>query len=210
MFSNDNNQNDNNQNDSEEEIHNSASNLIDLLLYSSMNIHNNNYETNNTNNHVYTTNFYSFNTSPITRSSSRLSRRSRNIFDTASNFLLEETFNTLFDTTYGIDFINDNIYDNIYESTINRSFEENRDKELQRKEDEYINFDFQRYDTLTWGEIIKEQKECAICLNDFEKENMISITLCKHIFHHDCIKEWTHYKSNCPVCREELKEELKK
>ena len=80
-----------------------------------------------------TTNFYSFSTSPIIRST-RISRRSRNIIDTSSNFLLEETFNTLFDTTYGNDFIYDfmydNIYDNLYESTMNRSFEENRDKEL--------------------------------------------------------------------------------
>ena len=51
-------------------------------------------------------------------------------------------------------------------------------------------------------------EECIICFENMSYN--IKILSCKHIFHHDCIKEWTHYKSNCPVCREELKEELKK
>ena len=106
--------------------------------------------------------------------------------------------NAVYDT-YDIYFGN-----NIYDNAINRLFEENRERDLERREDEYINFSSQRYDTLN-SEIVKKQTECSICLTEFEKENMVSSTSCNHIFHHDCIKEWTHYKTSCPVCREELK-----
>lgn len=217
MFSNNNNNNDNN-NENEEQFNNSNTNLLDIFLYSSLGIYNNN-ETNsyfnnnffNSGNHSTitindsttslnnnpinsinnsTTSFYRFNTSPISIRRNRIS--------TATNFLLQETFNTLFDTS--LSYVDDIIYDDV----INRSFDENRDKELERKEDVYINFSYEKYNSLK-SEVINGQINCAICLNDFEPENLISITSCNHIFHKDCIKEWTHYKTNCPVCRDELK-----
>ena len=156
---------------------------FNMLLYNFTGIYNDDKNLLSENNISYT-NLYNFNTSPI-------SVRSRN---TIANRLLEETFNTI---------LSNDLYDSIYERTLNTSFEENRERELERKEDKYINFTCQRYDILPL-KIIKEQTECSICLSNFEKENMVSITSCKHIFHHDCIKEWTHYKSNCPVCREDL------
>jgi hypothetical protein len=212
MFSN------NNNHDGEEDFNNST-NLIDLLLYSSMGIRNsnNNYQNDNINffnltgpqeNIVYTRNVYRFDTppsstttpTPTPTTTSSNGGRTLNPLNILldSNFLLEETFNTLYDT-YDIYFGN-----TFYENTINSLFEENRERELQRRENEYINFSSQRYDTLN-SEIVKEQTECSICLTNFEKENMVSSTSCNHIFHHDCIKEWTHYKTSCPVCREELK-----
>jgi hypothetical protein len=230
-----NNQNNMFSNINEEEEFNNSANLIDLLLYSSMGIRdiNNNYRNDNINffnltdpqeNIVYTRNIYRFDepvstttsystTTPASTTTSystttpastttSYSTRNRLISPlsilSASNYILEETMNAVYDT-YDIYFGN-----NIYDNAINRLFEENRERDLQRREDEYINFSSQRYDTLNF-ENIKEQKDCSICLTDFEKENMVSVTLCKHVFHHDCIKEWTHYKSNCPVCREELK-----
>jgi len=207
-------------NNEEEEFNNSA-NLIDLLLYSSMGIRdiNNNYRNDNNffnltvpqENIVYTRNIYRFDELPVsTTNQSSTNQSSTNQSSTtnryisplsilsASNFILEETMNAVYDT-YDIYFGN-----NIYDNAINRLFEENRQGELQRREDDYINFSSQRYDTVN-SEFVKEQTECSICLTEFEKENMVSSTLCNHIFHHDCIKEWTHYKSSCPVCREELK-----
>ena len=29
-------------------------------------------------------------------------------------------------------------------------------------------------------------------------------TPCKHIFHEECLKNWLHMKSDCPVCRRKL------
>jgi hypothetical protein len=45
-----------------------------------------------------------------------------------------------------------------------------------------------------------EDKECAVCLSEFKDIDMVSITKCTHIFHYDCIKEWYHYKNDCPMC----------
>ena len=50
-------------------------------------------------------------------------------------------------------------------------------------------------------------KNCCICLSDFKADDNVSVLSCKHLFHHDCIVEWSMYKINCPVCRENLKQE---
>ena len=48
---------------------------------------------------------------------------------------------------------------------------------------------------------------CTICLNKFDEKSEISITSCKHIFHHDCIHNW-FYKNiknpKCPNCKHEV------
>ena len=48
-----------------------------------------------------------------------------------------------------------------------------------------------------------KDKDCSICTVDYEKDDMISITNCNHVFHTDCIKEWAKYKQICPICRAE-------
>jgi hypothetical protein len=48
--------------------------------------------------------------------------------------------------------------------------------------------------------------KCCICLAEFNSEDSVSILKCKHVFHYDCITEWSTYKINCPVCRENFKE----
>ena len=58
----------------------------------------------------------------------------------------------------------------------------------------------QKFDTIT-----QEETTCSICMNEYIKEDWVSILVkCKHIFHTKCIKEWLKYKKNCPICREEL------
>jgi hypothetical protein len=61
----------------------------------------------------------------------------------------------------------------------------------------------QRFESLD-EQIMNNNKSCSICINDFEKDDMISITNCNHIFHTDCIKEWGKYKPDCAICREPL------
>lgn len=53
-------------------------------------------------------------------------------------------------------------------------------------------------------DIHNNNKECTICTVEYEKDCMVSITKCNHIFHTDCIKEWAKYKQICPMCRTEL------
>ncbi|CAD8052217.1 unnamed protein product [Paramecium primaurelia] len=50
-------------------------------------------------------------------------------------------------------------------------------------------------------------KECSICLLQFEKKEKFRITPCNHIFHDQCLQDWTKKNSQCPLCRQGLKEE---
>ena len=49
-----------------------------------------------------------------------------------------------------------------------------------------------------------ENINCSICLEKFvEKESMISLTPCNHIFHYDCLKKWSENIDDsfkCPNC----------
>ncbi|KAF8330325.1 uncharacterized protein EI90DRAFT_1178055 [Cantharellus anzutake] len=49
------------------------------------------------------------------------------------------------------------------------------------------------------------QSECAICLSDFERGDMVRILPCGHIFHRDEVDSWlTQRKKLCPVCKADI------
>jgi hypothetical protein len=48
------------------------------------------------------------------------------------------------------------------------------------------------------------QKECAICMTEFENTEKIIHLPCKHIFHTDCITEWLKHNKICPVCKKQI------
>lgn len=50
-------------------------------------------------------------------------------------------------------------------------------------------------------------KECAICMELFSIDDVVSWSpnidaSCRHVFHHECIKEWLLQSGHCPCCRE--------
>jgi hypothetical protein len=50
-------------------------------------------------------------------------------------------------------------------------------------------------------------KDCAICLDSFEKDSKLRILKCEHGFHVDCIDKWlTDCNYKCPVCRDDSNE----
>ncbi|KAF4693277.1 hypothetical protein FOZ60_011501 [Perkinsus olseni] len=51
--------------------------------------------------------------------------------------------------------------------------------------------------------------DCAICLGEFEDEEMVCELKCGHIFHEECLHGWfvSSRKPRCPVCRMEVKSE---
>lgn len=59
----------------------------------------------------------------------------------------------------------------------------------------------------------REQKyglECAICLCEFKDEDTLRLlTVCYHVFHHECIDLWLGSHNSCPVCRRSLDVPLK-
>lgn len=45
---------------------------------------------------------------------------------------------------------------------------------------------------------------CAVCLSDFQCDEVISKLPCNHEFHAVCVKKWLHFKLTCPICRKRL------
>lgn len=45
--------------------------------------------------------------------------------------------------------------------------------------------------------------ECAICLDKLEdnKKRVIRVLGCKHIYHNQCVYEWSIKENSCPQCR---------
>ncbi|XVF11060.1 hypothetical protein REPUB_Repub07fG0236900 [Reevesia pubescens] len=47
--------------------------------------------------------------------------------------------------------------------------------------------------------------ECAICLGEFNDEDVLRLlTICYHVFHKECVDLWLESHKSCPVCRGEL------
>jgi hypothetical protein len=100
-----------------------------------------------------------------------------------------------------------------------RREEEQRRREEQRREDEQRIEEKRRREELqqshhdeevdpfnledtTWAAAgSRLQAECAICLKDFEAEDMVSTIPCKHCFHQGCISQWLRVSCVCPLCR---------
>jgi hypothetical protein len=91
--------------------------------------------------------------------------------------------------------IENNMIDEVIERTLNETT-------IERKENDFINFDSIKYKKLSED----HDKECSICLINFEDDNDVCLTQCNHLFHNNCITEWSRYKKDCPICRKNLKE----
>ncbi|GLT67293.1 hypothetical protein SLA2020_396120 [Shorea laevis] len=49
---------------------------------------------------------------------------------------------------------------------------------------------------------MKRSDDCAICLEDFQDEDLCRIfPVCNHVFHWNCIDGWVKNNLTCPVCR---------
>ena len=50
-----------------------------------------------------------------------------------------------------------------------------------------------------------ENDECCICLEKFEKNDVLYPgLLCKHKFHSKCLNQWLSFNNTCPTCRIEV------
>jgi hypothetical protein len=98
----------------------------------------------------------------------------------------------------------DNIYipSNIYYTqTINLNENTNEDVIVALSDEE-----FEKNKSDKYCEFNSENKciECLICIEKFNKDDIVTQIKCKHIFHKDCIKLWLCKQSyKCPICRVE-------
>uniref|UniRef100_A0A0E0CRS1 RING-type E3 ubiquitin transferase n=1 Tax=Oryza meridionalis TaxID=40149 RepID=A0A0E0CRS1_9ORYZ len=55
------------------------------------------------------------------------------------------------------------------------------------------------------GKVPGAALECAVCLSEFEDDEMLRfLPKCSHAFHPDCIGQWLASHVTCPVCRRNL------
>ncbi|KAM7503297.1 hypothetical protein LguiB_002201 [Lonicera macranthoides] len=58
-------------------------------------------------------------------------------------------------------------------------------------------------------ELDDDGKRCAICLDDFEPKQAVTLTPCDHMFHEECIVPWVKSHGQCPVCRFVISEQVR-
>ncbi|XP_059282618.1 probable E3 ubiquitin-protein ligase XERICO [Lycium barbarum] len=57
-----------------------------------------------------------------------------------------------------------------------------------------------RYDSICISN--HAEKECSVCLTDFEPDAEINHLSCGHVFHKLCLEKWLKYWNvTCPLCR---------
>ena len=45
-----------------------------------------------------------------------------------------------------------------------------------------------------------KEGECLICLDIFQKDEIVTIINCNHIYHTQCLYTWFEKKKTCPIC----------
>mmetsp|Transcript_41461 Transcript_41461/g.105629 ORF Transcript_41461/g.105629 Transcript_41461/m.105629 type:complete len:81 (+) Transcript_41461:318-560(+) len=46
-----------------------------------------------------------------------------------------------------------------------------------------------------------EQQSCSICLETYQKGELLTALHCSHFFHVDCLARWFQNSTQCPLCR---------
>ena len=49
---------------------------------------------------------------------------------------------------------------------------------------------------------------CLLCLN--QKQKVVRLPICNHVFHEKCIVDWVEKKPNCPCCRSDVNKNIHK
>ncbi|KAI8579924.1 hypothetical protein K450DRAFT_239750 [Umbelopsis ramanniana AG] len=50
-----------------------------------------------------------------------------------------------------------------------------------------------------------EDAVCAICLSNYEQDELVCRLWCQHHFHKDCLHEWLALNSMCPMCKRDCR-----
>jgi hypothetical protein len=95
-----------------------------------------------------------------------------------------------------MDRIEEQLLEDILQESLNNS-------STLEKNNDGIKFNKNKYNSIN-NDLKEKNKGCSICLTDFEEEDDISIINCNHLFHNNCIEEWTKYKKDCPICRDNI------
>ncbi|MCQ2819363.1 MAG: hypothetical protein MJ252_19040, partial [archaeon] len=104
-----------------------------------------------------------------------------------------------------IGFTQQDIFDENNTNNENHHRERMSDKEIKkiRKEQLLKELNGQLASKEFTKEIGKFNMNCSICLEDFKRSSIVSVTSCQHVFHSKCLKKWLKEKlldPKCPNC----------
>ena len=55
-----------------------------------------------------------------------------------------------------------------------------------------------------------DKTQCKICLTDFDDDDRLRALPCTHSFHQQCIDKWLETKAECPICKLQIQDVLKR
>ena len=56
----------------------------------------------------------------------------------------------------------------------------------------------------------RKEENCTICLENFKGTDIIKEFSCKHIFHKKCLLKWLEKSNDCPLCKHNMIDDIKK
>jgi len=62
--------------------------------------------------------------------------------------------------------------------------------------------------TFQANDVQKDDASCAICLSEYEENELIRYLPCKHHFHSICVDEWLQINKSCPLCKHLIDENM--
>jgi len=85
------------------------------------------------------------------------------------------------------------------------------EKELLKKKKKYYLLNYEIKGFKYNKEYCNNEVECPICLENYSIEKDVCFTPCKHLFHHNCLKEYIYgcEEMKCPICKFDMWECLK-
>lgn len=86
-------------------------------------------------------------------------------------------------------------------TTIVNAFEDYEDDDDYEEPEQLMEWEIEELPTHKCTEEEAKDEMCVICIVDFEKDEVLRMLPCKHMFHTECIDRWLAISSKCPVCR---------
>ena len=86
--------------------------------------------------------------------------------------------------------INENLLQNESNSENNQNHQNNQNQTIEKIE-------------LTFTNNLNN-KNCSICLDEFNENEILFQLICNHYYHKKCINDWLRKNRSCPLCRTDL------
>ena len=128
-----------------------------------------------------------------------------NINNALLNYMeINQNMNENIDNSYSSNNTNDsNDMNNIQNNNIVEPEFDRKKQQLILEMDEFQYKHILKYDS-------RKETKCSICLNEFDRTDIIkSFYKCEHIFHKSCLLNWLKKSNICPLCKHDLKDDIK-